>query len=243
MTEGIGDKFQRETKYSPDTLSGGGLDWARKPEIYKEYRGVNRIELPEPRFPEGVTLEDAIERRRSVRQFSKHPLSRGHLSVLFFASNGINRELGGIELRTVPSAGALYPVESYLIANRVEDVPTGLYHYHVRSHALEELRLGDLRHDIVAAALGQGMCAEAPAVFLWTAVFDRSKWKYRERAYRYIYLDAGHVGQGLALCAAALGLGSCQIAALFDDEVNRILGVDGREESVVYMSVVGHPRR
>jgi len=84
------------------------------------------------------------------------------------------------------------------------------------------------------------MCAAAPAVFVWTAIVERSKWKYRQRAYRYIYLDAGHIAENLALTAVSLGLGTCQIAALFDDEVNSILGVDGVEETAVYMSVAGH---
>ena len=94
---------------------------------------------------------------------------------------------------------------------------------------------------VVPAALGQEMCAEAAAVFVWTAVFARSKWKYAQRAYRYIYLDAGHIAENLALAAVSLGLGTCPIGALFDDEVNKLLAVDGIEESVVYMSVVGLP--
>jgi SagB-type dehydrogenase family enzyme len=85
------------------------------------------------------------------------------------------------------------------------------------------------------------MCADAPVVFIWTAIFERSRWKYGQRAYRYVYLDAGHVAAHLALAAVATGLGSCQIAATFDDEVNDLLGVDGVDESVLYMSVVGRP--
>jgi SagB-type dehydrogenase family enzyme len=111
----------------------------------------------------------------------------------------------------------------------------------VKGHVLEELRAGQFGHDITQAALGQKMCLEAAAVFIWTAVFQRSKWKYDQRAYRYVYLDAGHIAGNLALAAVAIGLGTCQIGALFDDEVNAIVGVDGTDESVVYMSVVGHP--
>ena len=89
--------------------------------------------------------------------------------------------------------------------------------------------------------MDQDMCAGASVVFIWTALFQRSKWKYKQRAYRYVYLDAGHVGAQLALAATALDLGSCQIGALYDSEVNDLVGVDGEEESVVYMSVVGRP--
>jgi SagB-type dehydrogenase family enzyme len=242
MTERIGDRFQKETKYTPESLRGGGLDWARKPETYKEYPRVRRVELPAPGFPEVVSFAEVVRARRSVRQFARDSLTLEQLSALLWASNGISRAERGFEFRTVPSAGALYPVETYIVVNRIEALESGIYHYSVKTHALEELRSGDHGRAVALAALGQGMCAEAPAVFVFTAVFGRSKWKYRERAYRYIYLDAGHVGHGLALAAVALGLGSCQIAALFDEEVNRILGVDGREESVVYMSVVGVPR-
>jgi SagB-type dehydrogenase family enzyme len=86
------------------------------------------------------------------------------------------------------------------------------------------------------------MVRDAQAVFIWTAVLERSKWKYKQRAYRYIYLDCGHMGQNLALAAVSLGLGSCQIGALFDEEVNGLLDLDEQSETVVYMSVVGHPR-
>ena len=87
------------------------------------------------------------------------------------------------------------------------------------------------------------MCYHAAAVFIWTAIFNRSKCKYGERAYRYIYLDAGHIAENLALSATSLHLGSCQIAALYDDEVNQLINVDGLTESTIYLSVVGVPKR
>jgi SagB-type dehydrogenase family enzyme len=86
------------------------------------------------------------------------------------------------------------------------------------------------------------MFIKAPVVLIWTAVFERSKWKYAQRAYRYVYLDAGHIAQNLALSATSIGLGSCQVGAFFDDEINQILGIDGTEESVIYLGVVGHLR-
>jgi SagB-type dehydrogenase family enzyme len=95
--------------------------------------------------------------------------------------------------------------------------------------------------DVTRAALDQEMCKAAAVVFIWTAVFQRSKWKYGQRAYRYVYLDAGHIAENLALAATSLDLGSCPIAALYDDEVNRIIGVDGTAESVIYITVIGYP--
>jgi SagB-type dehydrogenase family enzyme len=92
------------------------------------------------------------------------------------------------------------------------------------------------------AALEQKMCSDAPIVLVWTAIFERSKWKYAQRAYRYVYLEAGHIAQNLAVAATGIGLGSCQIGSFFDDEVNQILGVDGKDESAIYLSVIGHSR-
>jgi len=237
----VGDRFQRETKYFPDKMSGGPLDWSSKPELYKTYPDSVKVALPvfEPSRP--MTLDKVLEQRQSVRQFKSTPLSLGRLSYLLWASTGIGRAEEGHEFRTAPSAGALYPIETYIIANDVRKLEPGLYHYAIRNHELEQLTTTDLRRPIAMAALGQGMCATAPVVFVWTAIVARSKWKYRQRAYRYIYLDAGHLAENLALAAVSLGLGACQIGALFDDEVNKILGVDGQEETAIYMSVVGVP--
>lgn len=243
MHEGIGDRFQQETKYHRGRMLGGALDWSSQPPLYKTYPGANKIPLPPPAQPPDMTLDRTLRMRKSVRRFTLEPLNLGVLSYLLWAASGIQRVEGGYEFRTAPSAGALYPIETYVVAHNVQELAKGIYHYAVRSHALEELALGDFRQDIARAALDQRMCAEAPMVLVWTAIFERSRWKYKQRAYRYIYLDAGHIVENLALAATALGLGSCQIGALFDDEVNRVVGVDGIEESVVYMSVVGYPLR
>ncbi len=239
MAANVGDDFQRETKYTRDSLQAHRLDWQKRPETYKEYPEAERIVLPAAEKLGVKPLDEVLRLRRSVREYSSEPISLDELSYLLWASNGIVRREQGFEFRTAPSAGALYPIETYIVANYVEGLKQGLYHYSVRRHCLEMLKAADLRIKIAQAALGQEMCAECGAVFAWTAVFERSKWKYRQRAYRYIYLDAGHIAQNLALAAVAIGLGSCQIGALFDDEVNAILGVDGESESIVYMSAVG----
>jgi SagB-type dehydrogenase family enzyme len=243
MKGGVGDKFQEETKYHRGRLGGGMLDWANKPNVYKEYPDSKKIVLPPPQLVDGTSLDEALRRRRSIRSFSQKPISKEELSYLLWASTGIQRRERGREFRTAPSAGALYPIETYLVANMVEDVSEGVHHYSVKSHLLEELRPGDFRGEVASAALGQKMCLQAAAVFIWTAIFYRSKWKYEQRAYRYIYLDAGHIAQNLALSATSIGLGSCQIGALYDDELNRVLNVDGTEESAIYMSIVGHPHQ
>jgi SagB-type dehydrogenase family enzyme len=241
MPNGVGDKFQKETKYERGRLPGGPYPWSSQPELYKEYPGKKKIELPPPELSKNISLNDAVKKRKSIRDFSEKPISLKDLSYLLWISNGINRKEQGYEFRTAPSAGALYPVETYLVANNVEDLPQGVYHYSVKDHKLEELKAGDHRESIARAALEQYMCAESAAVFVWSGIFQRSKVKYGERAYRYVYLDAGHIAENLALASAGLGLGSCQIGALLDDEVNEVIDVDGIEESVIYMTVVGHP--
>ena len=238
---GIGAQFQEQTKYWPDKMSGNGLDWAGQPETYKEYNQCPQIDLPPYEQRQDLSLNQVLSQRRSIRDFQDQPLPLEDLSYLLWAADGITRRQWGYEFRAAPSAGALYPVETYLIVNNVSQLEKGLYHYSVKKHLLEQLNLGDLRVAIAEAALGQTICAAAAVVFVWTAVFGRSIWKYKQRAYRYVYLDAVHIGQNLALAATNLALGSCQIAALFDDQVNKILQIDGVEESVIYMSVVGRP--
>ncbi len=242
MGEEAGDEFQQSTKYTRKRLLGGHLDWANKPETYKEYPSARKIQLPRTLPSNTLALIETLKKRKSIRSFHPKPLSIADLSFLLWASTGIQRTEKGYEFRTAPSAGALYPIETYVIANNVENLEKALYHYNIRMHSLEEVKNGDLREETVHAALGQKMCANAPVVLIWTALFNRCKWKYAQRAYRYVYLDAGHIAQNLALAAISIGLGSCQIGAFFDDEVNQILGADGTEESVLYLTALGHPR-
>jgi SagB-type dehydrogenase family enzyme len=242
MTQAIGERFQKETKYYREKLSGIALDWGKKPETYKQYLQAPKIPLIPPEQQGGAPLWEILNKRQSIRSFRDEFLKKEHLSQLLWATQGITRVQMGYELRTAPSAGALYPIETYLAVHNVEALAPGIYHYAIRTHELEQLHEGDFRLSTTRAALDQDMAYAANVVFIWTALFARSKWKYQQRAYRYVYLDAGHIAENLALAAVALGLGSCQIAALYDDEVNDLLGIDGEQESVLYMSVIGHPR-
>lgn len=241
IAEGIGDRYQLETKYRRDDLPRGGLDWASRPDPYKSYEGPVRFPLDPPDTESASPLWRTIRLRRSVRIYSGEPLSRAEAGQVLWAAQGITAVSRGFAFRSAPSAGALYPVETYAVVFAVEGFEPGLYHYDVRGHALERIRPGDFRRGLAAAALDQGFLMKAGLVLVWTGVFERSKWKYRQRAYRYVYLDAGHIAQNAALAATAMGLGSCQIAALYDDEVNALLGVDGKTESAVYMTSIGRP--
>jgi len=238
--EGIGNSFQQETKYQRGHLPGGYLDWASKTETYKRYPSAPKVQLEPPKEEGGAPLWEIMRRRRSVRHFKDEPLTKAELSQLLWAAQGITYPEYGF--RTAPSAGALYPLESYLVINSVDQINPGVYHYAVDRYELEQLRAGDFRLQVAQSALDQEMVYQANVVFIWTAVFARSKWKYKQRAYRYIYLDAGHIAQNVALAAVAQNLGSCQVGALYDEEVNALLDVDGTEESVVYMTVVGREK-
>ncbi len=194
--------------------------------------------LPGPKEEDGPGIWGVIKKRRSRRSLSG-PISKAELSQLLWAADGLTGGEGDRELRAAPSAGALYPVETYVVVNQVKDLEPGIYHYNIRDHELELIRRGDLRTAIASAALGQTMCSDAAVVFIWTIVFDRCARKYGERANRYVFLDAAHICQNLLLAAEALGLGACPIAAFHDVTLNEVVGVDGQKESAGYMAAVG----
>ena len=238
---GIGERFQEETKYFPDKMGGHVLDWDHMPERYKNYpESTPRIKLPEASLERDAKLWDTILRRRSLRNYAPGLiLPLGTLSDLLWATQGITADSGDFQFRSAPSAGGLYPIETYILARAVEGLDQGIYHFRPHAFDLEFIKPGYFSLAMAKAALGQGMVANAQVTFIWTAVIERSKWKYRQRAYRYIYLDAGHIAQNLYLAGTAAGLGICGIGALFDDAVNALIGVDGTEETVLYMASVG----
>jgi SagB-type dehydrogenase family enzyme len=241
--EGIGDLYHQETKYRRESMPRGGLDWAHQPPLYKEFAHVLNLFPIRPLDQKGgKPLWDAVAQRRSIRDFSDKSVTFRELSQLIWATQGITLKARGFDFRASPSAGALYPIETYLVANRVEEIPPGLYHYRVRETQLALLREGHFGLELARAGLGQEMLEEAACVFVWTAIVGRSKWKYRERAYRYIYMDVGHIGQTLYLAATALDLGCCTVGAFFDEEVDRVIGVDGKNEISIYLGAVGHAR-
>ncbi len=177
--------------------------------------------------------------RRSRRDYTAEYLSLAELSQLLWAIQGVTAYAGRYALRTSPSAGALYPIETYVIANRVDNLEPGAYHYDVIKHTLESIRKGKFGAEVAHAALDQTMLEDAAIVFIWTAIVARSKWKYGERAYRYIYMDAGHIGQNAYIAAEAMGFGCCTVGAFFDDEVGSIIGIDNEDEIVIYLCSIG----
>ena len=238
--DGIGDLYHQETKYQRDKMPRGWLDGSTQPSPYKkDPPSLKRLSIFPPFQKGGKPIWETIARRRSMRDFSSQPISLPELSQLLWAIQGITVKARGYDFRAVPSAGALYPIDTYVLVNRVESISAGIYHYDVEEAQLVLLREGNLGREASQAALGQELAADAGAVFVWTAMVERSKWKYRERAYRYLYMDVGHIGQNFYLAATALGLGCCTIGAFYDEEVDRLIGVDGKKEISVYMGAVG----
>jgi len=235
----IGERFHYETSLTWRGVLGDMFrSKPKKPPQYKTYPGSKKVELPKPKY-RGMVLEDAIEKRRSIRNYSKKAISMVELSQLLFAAQGVTGKMYDKALRTAPSAGALYPFEVYVVVNNVQDVAQGIYHYLVLDHALELVKAGDFSGKISDAGLEQDMLGAAGVTFVLSAIFDRVRCKYGERGYRYAYMEAGHISQNIYLQAVSLGLGSVCAGAFLDEKVNRLVGVDGHEEAVIYLHAVG----
>ena len=218
---------------------GTVTDWGQQPPLYKTYEQAPQVALPVPRLDGGLPTEEAINRRRSTREYSGEPMTLDELSRVLFLMGGINSERWGNQLRTAPSSGALYPIEAYAVAHDVTGLEPGVYHYGVKDHSLTQVRGGDLRDEVVSQGLSQQFLGQCNVVLFLTAIFQRMRFKYRDRTYRYGLLEAGHLGQNIYLAATSMGLGACAIGAFMDDEINAMLGVDGEEEAAVYMLAVG----
>jgi SagB-type dehydrogenase family enzyme len=225
----------------PGLLSplGTVADWGRQPPMYKEYPSLPQVALPLPGPFQGLNTEEAIRTRRSVRDYSGLSMTLEELSRLLHLTAGITAERWGHALRAAPSAGALYPIEVYPVVHQVENLEPGLYHYNVRDHALESLQAGDLRGEITHHGLMQEFLGQANLVLVLTAIFQRLRWKYQERTYRYALLEAGHMGQNAYLAATSMGMGACAVGAFLDESLNALLGVDGQDEAAVYLLSIG----
>lgn len=195
------------------------------------------ISLPAPILEGAASVEEAINMRRSLREFSEDALTIQQISKLLWAAQGITGEDG--MKRTAPSAGATYPMEVYILIGDVEGIAGGLYHYLPRQHQLVMLRGGELRSDLEKATLKQGMLQEAPISIILTALYNRTTRHYGERGVRYVHMEAGHIGQNVHLQAEAMGLGTCMIGAFQDQEVREFLGLRIEEEVPLYIMPVG----
>jgi SagB-type dehydrogenase family enzyme len=190
------------------------------------------VTLPPPRTDGPVSLEACLTRRRSVRDYTDRDLTWEQIGQLLWAAQGLTADWGG---RTAPSAGALYPLEIYVVTRQ------GVYHYVPREHRVDTLATGDQRGALQAVSLDQLAVGSAPAVFVVTAVYARTAGKYGDRAVRYVRLEAGHAAQNLLLQAVALDLGGVPIGAFDDAGIQRVLDLPANHEPL-YVIPVGHPR-
>lgn len=192
------------------------------------------VRLPEPRRDGPLSVEQALLNRRSTRAFNNDPLSLAELSQLAWSAQGVTSPRG---YRTAPSAGALYPLEVFIFAGRVEGLDAGVYKYDPR-HSVAKIAAGDRRADLARAALNQSFIATAPVVFLFCAVFARMTDKYGERGRRYVFMEVGHAAQNLCLQAVAQGMGTTVVGAFQDDRVGDMIAL-APNEWPIYIVAVG----
>jgi SagB-type dehydrogenase family enzyme len=210
----------------------------RQTEKMEENNPENRIEgeeimLPVPETSEGIPVESAMEKRRSVRAFSEKELEIEKISQLLWAAQGITQESTGY--RTAPSAGALYPLELFLVKS------DGFYHYTPQGHKLIKIKSQDLRIKLAEGSVFQGFIATAPASIIITGIFERTTQKYGQRGVQYVYMEAGHSCQNILLQAVSLGLGAVPVGAFDDDYLQSLLSLPPGYE-ILYVVPVGYPQ-
>jgi len=240
----IGKRFVRLTRYIYANRADQELDMPR-PDAVKPREGemialpgTSKIAIP------SISLHQAIDQRRSLRSYSDQPFSLEELSFLLWASSWArdfrSSERNEFTRRNVPSAGSRHSLECYLLIQRVTGVKPGLYYYHPLKHCLVVI---DQSPQIFVAVydgcLRQEMVRNSAVTFILSAVPYRTSWRYGQRGYRYLYIDAGHVGQNIHLAAEAAGGGACMIGAFQDEAMNECLGLDGVQEFVIYAAALG----
>lgn len=198
-----------------------------------------RVTLPPPRGDSKVSVEQALRRRRSIRDFTSQPLALAEVAQLLWAAQGITGTEGE---RSAPSAGALYPLETYLVVGQVRDLAEGVYRYEPRRHLLALVREGDRRASLARIAVEQACVRDAAADLVFAAVYSRTTRKYGERGERYVHIDLGHAAQNVYLQAEALGLGTVIVGAFDDEQVARLLPL-GRGQRPLAIMPVGRKRR
>lgn len=193
-----------------------------------------KINLPKPRLTGKLSIEETLNKRRTVRNYTSKPISLEDLSQLLWACQGITSPDGK---RTAPSAGALYPLEVFAVVGDVKDIEAGIYRYIPKSHSLQLVVKGDHRRSLAAAALGQEQIITASVDILISVVYERLSRKYGDRSVRYAHIEVGHAAQNILLQAQSLGLGICPIGAFNDDKVKNVLQLN--KEHPIYILTVG----
>lgn len=194
------------------------------------------IVLPVPAVKGKHSLEQVLQSRRSVREYPAAPVALAQVGQLLWAAQGITHGAG---YRTAPSAGALYPLELYVVADYVDGLAKGIYHYLPKGHRLAKVSDADVREELAEAALAQESIQQAAAVFVFTAVYARTEKKYGKRAARYVHIEVGHAAENLFLQAEALGLATVVIGAFHDEDVSKVLQLPTDHAPLLLMPI-GH---
>lgn len=190
------------------------------------------IKLPTPSHDGEVSLETALMERRSVRDYTDEPLTLAEISQLLWAAQGITHPSG---YRTAPSAGALYPLEIYLVSGNVTDLPSGVYRFTPQGHELVKISEGDRRSELCQAALNQKSVEQAAAVIVIAAVYERTTVKYSDRGIRYVHMEVGSAAQNVYLQAVSLDLGTVFIGAFYDEDVKTVVGLPDDQQPLGIM--------
>ncbi len=242
MNDLIFNFFHKSTKVKNITPSVPPSEWPDEWKVIelKSYPRLQQIILPEPDKLD-FSLGRSIVSRRSERQFVQKPISLRQLSNLLFYSAGIIEKVGADwnkSRRAYPSGGARYPLEIYPVIFKGEDVEKGIYHYNVKKHGLEKLLGGDYRGEFLKI-IGQEMINEANFLLLISAVFHRTIAKYKDRGYRLVLIEAGHLGQNISLVSNAIDLKTCALGGFLDDKCGELLDIDNDDESIIYVFACG----
>ena len=196
------------------------------------------IDLPPPSKDSEFSVERAIFERRSVREFRTGAITLPQLSQLLWSAQGITDHRG---FRTAPSAGALYPLEMYVMVGHVDELGTGIYKYQADNHELIKMTSDDRRKQVQRVAWNQDWIAQGAVLIVFCAVDSRTTGKYGHRGVRYVHIEVGHAAQNMLLQAQALGLGAAVVGAFNDDSVQEILHLPENERAL-YLIPIGTPR-
>lgn len=203
-------------------------------QIASSESGSGIVHLPQPRYESPTSVEMALLERRSIREYRNEALTMDDLGQLLWAAQGITH---GREYRTAPSSGALYPLETYVVAGNVKNLPAGIYRYTPHRHELAMMLPGDIRRELCNAALYQESIRKAPVSLVFSAVFARTTCKYGNRGIRYAHMEAGSATQNVSLQAVSLNIGTVVIGAFDDEAVRRALSMPLGEEPMLIMPV------
>ncbi len=237
LRQAIGWKYIELTKLKREEIHTLTKPLISSVPLYKTYKGCIRIPLEEK--DKNSKLIQLLSRRASSRRYTTQPIDFKEISTILWAGYGRRKRDKNFHFRTSPSAGALYPLEIYLFSLNIQGLNQGIYHYNILEEHLELLVKGDFSLPLIEASLGQRFVGEAGCCIVISAFFRRNMSKYGDRGLRYILLDAGHVAQNIILAATEKGLGSCPVGAFFDEEINSLIGIDGTEETAIYLIAIG----